>query len=194
MSLIVAVKSKKKITMGCDSRVTCGPDLKMIREGDEEKIVKLGNVYLGAAGVVSEIQILKSNPSWFDTGGKPLTKKFLVQNVIPRFYDTLVRERKFDTKDDTMDEPTCGARFIVTDGKRAFLISRDLSVKEIGEECIIGCGCYFALPILKNALKAGDPEAAILEALRKTSHRYSGVAGPYVLVNTTDVTYERIDS
>lgn len=195
MSLIVAVKSKKKILMGCDSRVTCGTELKLIKEGDEEKIVKLGNVYLGAAGVVSEIQILKSNPGWFDTGGKPLTKKFLVLNVIPRFYDTLVKERKFDTKDDTMDEPTCSSRFIVSDGKRAFLISKDLSVQEINERSIIGCGCYFATPIIDNALKNNkDAREAILEVLRKTAKRYSGVDAPYILIDTTDVTYERIDS
>ena len=193
MSLVIAIKTKDNVFMGADSRVSQGENLKLIHSEKEEKVIRVGDVYVGGAGMVSEIQIMKSHPEWFDLGGMPLTKKFIVKNVIPAYFDELKMLGKFDSKDDSMDDPSCGSRFIITDGKRIFLVFRDFFVEETLSSAIIGCGTCYAQPILDRALTEVDEKEAMLKTLRLCSLHYKSIAPPYILINTNEGICERVD-
>lgn len=193
MSLVIAIKTKDNVLMSADSRVSQGENLKCIQSMDEAKVVKTGDVYIGGVGTVSEIQIMKSHHEWFRLNGKPLTKKFLVKNVIPAYYDELKRLGKFKSKDDSMDDPSCGSRFLITDGKRLFLIFRDFFVMEVEKNSVIGCGSCFSEPLLDKLLcKMGENEA-MLEVLRRCSIHYTSIAPPYIFINTKEGLFERVE-
>lgn len=193
MSLVIAIKTKDAVLMSTDSRVTQGENLKVIQSDDEAKVVKVGDVYIGGVGTVSEIQIMKSHHEWFKLNGKPLTKKFLVKNVIPEYFDELKRQGKFDSKEDSMDDPTCGCRFLITDGKRVFLIFRDFFVMEVLKSCIIGCGSSYSESLLEKALDKMNERDAMLKVLRLCSYHYTSIAPPYLFINTKEGTCERVE-
>ena len=188
MSLVMAIKKDGVVYLGADTRSTRGAFIESIKSEPEHKITRIGNVYVGSAGSVSNVQIMISHPEWFNTQGKPLTKKFLVQNVVGKYYDELERLDKLNDEGGSQNNreyPKSGGIFIVTDGDSVFLIDSDFEVVCVHSGVAIGCTKTIAIGYILSS-ENEEPNDTILRAMRESSWRNKGVGAPYVLVNTRD--------
>ena len=194
MSLVVAIKKDDVVYLGADTRTTRGDRVRSNLAQADFKIRKMGGCFVGSAGTVSTIQLLTSHPEWFDLKGKALTKKFLVQNVLPKYYDLVKRMEKLETSEQLIASPRCGCAFIVTDGKGLFMIDDDFEVIELSKYAQIGCTDKIALSLMLNAPKDYSPNDVILKALRTSAYRNDGVGAPYILINTKDQKFEIVEA
>ena len=193
MSLVVAIKKGGVVHLGADTRVSKGDRVRSILAEEDYKIQRLGSCFVGSAGAVSNIQIMTENPEWFELGGKPLTKKYIVKNIIPRYYDQVKKTGKLEIDEENRNLPNSCCDFIVTDGNSIFVIDDDFEVIEKSKYAQIGCASMTAFTYLVNATDAKSPNEIILSALRTSAYRDDGVGAPYVLINTKDNEYEIVE-
>ena len=148
---------------------------------------------MGAAGTVANIQLMTNHPEWFELKGKPLTKKFLVQSVLPKYFDLVKEMDKLEVEEQNSDSPKCGCTFLVTDGNKLFEIDDDFEVIELSKYGQIGCTERIAYTFMLNAFDDYSPNEMILKALRTSSYRNDGVGAPYILINTRDNEFEVVE-
>lgn len=192
MSIIIALKQDGVVYMGADTRRSRGTFIGTIKATQDMKIHQISNqILLGGVGKVANIQVMTENArAWFDTKGKALTKKFIVTEVVPRYYNQLkALDLLRKNKDDSL---SADCDICVTDGDKIFLIDNDFVVTELNEYLAIGCTDYIAYAHLRNK---GDlsPNDAILRALRGSVFRDDGVGAPYILINTRDMIMQEVE-
>lgn len=190
MSLVVAIKKDGAVYMGADTRISKGDRIYTLVDENDFKIRRLGSCLLGGVGSVSCIQMLDSLSHLFELDGKPLTKRYIVENVIPEYYELAKRLERLNSPEREMDEPTCSATFLVTDGNGLFMITNNFEVIELSQNGAIGCTRQIAQSVIFASLEGPDPNKVILDALRISSYRNDGVGAPYVLINTRDNKFE----
>lgn len=193
MSLVVAIKKDDVVYLGADTRTTRGERVRSNLAEEDLKIHRMGSCLVGAAGTVANIQLMTNHPEWFELKGKTLTKKFLVQKVLPKYYDLVKEMDKLEVTEQNSDSPKCGCTFLVTDGKKLFEIDDDFEVMELSKYGQIGCTERIALTFLLNAFDDYSPNEMILKALRTSSYRNDGVGAPYILINTRDNKFEVVE-
>ena len=193
MSLIVAIKKDGVVYLGADTRTTRGERIRTNLATEDLKIHRMGSCLVGAAGTVANIQLMTGHPEWFDLNGKPLTKRFIVQKVLPKYYDLVKAMDKLEVEEQNSDSPKCGCTFLVTDGKKLFEIDDDFEVIELSRYGAIGCTERLALTFLINAIDEYSPNEMILKALRTSAYRNDGVGAPYILINTAEGTFEVVE-
>ena len=154
----------------------------------------MGTCYVGAAGTVSNIQLMTDHPEWFELKGKPLTKRFLVQNVVPKYYDLVKEMDKIEMGEKNSASPKCKCAFLVTDGKKLFRIDDDFEVIEFSTYGQVGCTEDIALALFLDSLTDYSPNEIILKALRISTYRNDGVGAPYILINTKDNKFEVVEA
>ena len=184
MSIVIAYKRDGIVYMGADTKRSQGNWARTIEIVNDMKIHRIGeNMLIGAVGNLSHIQTMVNNrEEWFNTKGQPLTKKFIVQNVIPKFFSALKYEGKLDIEEGK--SPVAKSCFCVTDGKKIFHINDYFMVTELSDFCAIGCTEYIAYAYIRNAEKTDDVKEVILSALRGSVHRDDGVGAPYIFIDT----------
>ena len=193
MSLVVAIKKDDVVYLGADTRTTRGEIIRSNLLEENLKIHHMGSCFVGAAGSVASSQILLNHPEWFELKGKPLTKKFIVQNIIPKYYDLVKEMDKFDKEDMNSSLPKSESVFLVTDGKKLFRIDSDFEVVELSRYGQIGCSEIIALTLIFSAIDDCSPNEMILKALRESAYRDNGVGAPFVLINTRDNKFEFVE-
>ena len=88
MSLIVAIRKNGRSYMAADTQSTCG-DTKFSRLGKDARKIEVfeNGMLLGYAGLVHNTQIVCARPELFTLPEDGiLTKRHVVQNIIPRLY------------------------------------------------------------------------------------------------------------
>ena len=193
MSLVVAIKKDGVIYMGADTRTTTGDQICNSYKNGNSKINRVGSCLVGGAGLVSNIQALTLHPEWFDTGGKPLSKKFIVQNIIPKYFNAIKRIDRLKVDGSNGDDPDSGCSILITDGVGLFMIDSGFSVCELSRYGQIGCTKDMALAIFINEIDNLPAEELILKALRTSAYRDDGVGAPYILINTRDNCFEVVE-
>ena len=193
MSLIVAIKKDGIVYMGADTRTTCADRYILNFVEDEMKIHRMGDCLVGAAGNVANIQHMSSHPEWFDLGGKPLTKKHIVQNVIPEFYDALNADDKLEKKDKESSRPKSRCSFLITDGVGLFMINDVFEVIELLRYGAIGCTKITATTNMLSMSDDSSPNEIILRALRMSARFDGGVGAPYFLINTREKEFQLVE-
>ena len=193
MSLIIAIKKDGVVYLGADTRTTIGDRIYPTLTPDNLKIKRVGSCFIGSAGVVSSIQLMTEHPEWFELNGEPLTKRFIVQNIIPKYYDLAKNANKLETDEKYGNSPKSECAFIVTDGKRIFEIDDDFEVCEQSEYAVIGCVNHMMQYVLRDLPSDSVPRETILKLLRMASHRHSGVGAPYVLIDTKENKLEMVE-
>ena len=194
MSLIVAIKKDDVVYLGADTRTVKGSYVRSRLSERDFKICRMGTCFVGGVGDVANIQVMTNHPEWFDLKGKPLTRRFLVQNVIPRYYDSVKDLEKLEFDEENSNSPKCGCEFLVTDGKRLFKIDNDFEVIELSKHGEIGCTERIALTLFLRTEDGHEPNELILKALRMSSYRNGFVGAPYVLINTRDGQFELVEA
>ena len=193
MSIIVAVKKDGAVYLGADTRTTCGEGIETHLLPSHFKIHRLGSCYVGATGRVGTLQILKIHPEWFELDGEPLTKRYLVREVVPKYYALLREQGLIAPPSESKKEADSESSFLVTDGVRVFRIRTDFSVIEEGDFSAIGCTRTIAHACFSHADPTVTPREQVLKALRASVKRSIGVGAPYVLVNTRDNDFEIVE-
>ena len=85
MSVIVAIKSENVIYMGCDTQTTSGKDKENKLQESTFKISKLrSGMLVGICGKVAAHQSVCDDESVFEIENGELTKKEIVNNIIPK--------------------------------------------------------------------------------------------------------------
>ena len=193
MSLVVAIKRDGIVYLGADTRTTRGEHVRATLAEEDLKIHRMGSCLVGAAGTVSNIQVLTNHPEWFDLKGKPLTKKFILKNIVPKFFDLLGELGRLEIDENGDEPPRSMCSFLFTDGERLFMMDNDFEVIELSTYGQVGCTEYMALSMFLNALDEYSPNEIILKALRTSAYRNDGVGAPYVLINTRDREFEMVE-
>ena len=191
MSIVAAIKKDGVVYLGADTRTSCGSKIETCLLPSNRKIQRLGSCYVGATGKVANLQLLEIHPEWFELCGEPLTKRFLVREVVPKYYAALRSAGYLEAPDDggTLNSE---CSFLVTDGKRIFRINHALLVIEEGEWGAIGCTQGIALACFA-ATPDAEPRERLLAALRKSAHWHEGVGAPYLLVDTAENHFEIVE-
>ena len=85
MSLVVAIKKDGVVYMGADNRRSIGKSYYSIETEMDKKLqlINEGNIIIGSVGTVPTIQVMLRLAHKLDRNGKPLTKKHIIQKVIP---------------------------------------------------------------------------------------------------------------
>lgn len=193
MSLVVAIKKDGVIYMGADTRVSSEPRFHTALAPSGRKIQRLGDCYVGAVGRSGNIQLFSQHPEWFELHGEPLTKRFLVQEVVPKYYDALREEGRIEKPDECDTEPDCKCCFFVTDGQRMYRIKPSLAVVEHRWFIAIGCTEDEATVCMTCASPDNDPNEMLLRALRYSARINDGVGAPYFLINTKNQVFETVE-
>ena len=89
MSIIIAVKENNRVLMMGDSMEISREESYTLHDEKRLKILVLGDVLVGSAGRVRSIRRLVSHPEWFDTKGAELDKRFIVNEIVPKFWAEL---------------------------------------------------------------------------------------------------------
>ncbi len=194
MSIVIAAKTENGVLMGADTQTSHGDYEKVTSLGENGmKITKMPHgILLGHAGSVRVTQILACHKDWFDAlGDAPLTKQFLVEEIVPRYYIALRQRGLLKTEDGTTQY---GGGFIAAQGDRIYTINRDFSVTEIPSFVSIGCGLDAAYLLrMKDAHKNTSVRGQMLQAMRLAAAVDTAVGEPFVLIDTENLQYEIVE-
>ena len=193
MSVIVAIKKDGVVYMGADTRTTRADRYVSNLTEDEMKIHRIGSCLLGAAGTVANIQHMSDHPEWFELEGKQLTKRFIVQNIIPKFYGVLKADDKLDKKDKESPNPKSKCSFLITDGNGLFMINNDFEVIELSRYGAIGCTRVTATTYMLSMSDDSSPNEVIFKALRASACFNGAVGAPYLLINTKEKEFQLVE-
>lgn len=194
MSLIVAIRKNGRIYMAADTQSTCG-DIKFTRLGKDAKKIEVfeNGMMLGHTGLVHNTQIVCAHPELFTLPEDGiLTKRHVVQNIIPRLYKCYKDHEMLMEKENA----PVGAdnEFLLAHGDRLFHINKWFEVSAVGHYAAVGSGTDIALPGLvaldaEGSLCDTEIEERLVELLRIASSRVTSVSGPFYTIDSTAQTF-----
>lgn len=169
MSIIIAIKEKDRIVIGCDSQVSKGHLKYRLDNKNCCKIWALSdceNAIMGACGSLRDAQVVQ-----FESGLIPklailegkIDLRFVVKELVEKIYSVLCNARCVDRVDNGFAN-TINSEFIFAYKNMAYLISQDLCVTPIKDYLVCGCAEEVAIGVLENN-KHLDVEKRISEAI-----------------------------
>ena len=187
MSVIVAIKENDVVYMGADSQLTIGKKKLNTLNETSFKITKLDSgMLVGICGSVSMGQAFLSREDvfTFDERGE-LTKEHIVKKTIPNLLET--------TKQiGTEKKGTLDVDVLLANKDKLFYITGELDVLSFNEYGCSGEGSVYTHYVLCER-KDLPPKERILKALTVSAKRTESVSGPYVLIDTKDLTFDVVD-
>lgn len=187
MSVIVAIKSDDVVYMGCDTQTTSGKDKENKTQEATFKISKLQNgMLLGVCGKVAAHQCVCDDESVFDIEGDILTKKYIVNNIIPKIKATLKNTTGEMSEDEKMP-----ISIILAYKDKLFLIMSDYLVLGIEDYCARGSGSVYTFASLSDyGLFIRE---RVLNGLKTSAKYCTTVSKPFVLIDTKELKYEIVE-
>ena len=176
MSVVIAIKEKNKIILGCDSQVTCGY-IKSILPNNHSKIFDIKNCKHGLMGIVGSVrdcQLLSIQNNLIQE--LPLLKgeinfDYVVRNLYNDIYKILLDNNRILKDEHGHFLTSTENDYIFAYKDKAYLINGgDGSVEEIEDYLVIGSGYEIAMGVLENN-KGKIAEARIIEAIKACSER-----------------------
>ena len=190
MSIIIAAKTDGYVTMTFDSLEISGGCCRLLEDDERRKVLVIGNVLVGSAGRVSSIRRLVSHPEWFDTHGRPFDKRFIVTQIIPKFYEELDKHELLKTEE---NEPNgLDASIMLACGDRLFEIDSTFAVNEVDKFCAVGCTKRLIFPLISE-MEEGKEREAMRSAVRLSGDLSLSVGPPYYEIDTVNCEYRLID-
>ena len=186
MSVVVAIKSDGVVYMGCDTQTTMGKDKENRLQEVDFKINKLSNgMLIGCCGSVVAEQSVRFDESVFDFQGESLTKKDIVNNIIPKIKSKLKNAALDDNKEEMP------VSFTIAHKDKLFVILTDFLVLGIEDYYSKGSGCFCACASLAD--KNLPIRERLLAAMRASAKYCASVGKPFVLVDTKELQYEIVE-
>ena len=188
MSVLVAIKKNNKIFLGADSQVTRGGIRSNSLEEDGRKIKLLDNgIIIGAVGTKKGCKLIFAHPEIFTlTDGGELTKKHIVDSIIPKIHKLLDENDLITYSKD--EPPSYDSLFFIAYRDRLFWIPKSATVVTINHYVSAGAGDDVAFPGLMklDGEDVNDDEVyeRLAEILRVTAERRTSVSAPFFLIDT----------
>lgn len=186
MSLIIAVKSGDTVYMGADTQSTAGDWKVFSNQPAERKIQRMQSGLLVAhAGPVRNAQIVQAEQGLFTVPADgPLTKRYIVENIIPRLYRCYRENGLFKEESDGYPRPRIPDAYLLAWQDRLYEISGVLHVKVLEHYGIIGAGRDVVSCGVEGINDQAPIPEQILDSLRVGSAHVTSVGGPYYLIDT----------
>ncbi len=192
MSLVIAVKKGDTVYFGADMQTTCGRHKDNILREFNYKVQKLSNgVLLSTTGSVRSKHLVLAHPELFAFDEKKgLTYEFLATKAVPKMYALFKEENALENKDGEIVKT--GTRILVAWKDRLFEIAQDLTIYRYEYYQATG---YMGTTqyALQNFDYGGDINAQILRALQTGAKFTDSVSGPYIFINSKDLTYSVVE-
>lgn len=189
MSVVVAIKDKDRIWIGCDSQMTRENRTKEAMRGGYKiwKPTDDDQVVMGGAGRVRDINIISTATGWVDEPCRlkgSTDMKYMIRTVVPKIFMELESFGSLEIKDGI--KSMCSA-FLFGYKNQIYEILSEGAVLNSEEMAVIGSGyveCLGAWDVVKNCnMIAKDKLLYILRAGCKTSLY---VNYPIIIMNTLD--------
>ena len=169
MSVVIAIKDKDKVYVGCDTQVTVGGN-KHVLKGESQKVWHYNNlpdVVMGGSGSLRDIQILQTTPDLLDLTHILLGEvkyEYLVQHFFTREYEVLMQKNRIMRDALGNYENIVNCHLILAFEDKMFAIDGEGCVIEGDDYLVIGSGSDIATGILETN-KSKKPEIRIKEAI-----------------------------
>lgn len=194
MSVIVAMKHNNRIYMASDSQTSWGDHKINLLERSNRKIQILNNgILLAHTGTVKNIKVILSHSDFFDLPlDGTLTKKYIVQNIIPKLYQCY-KENNLLSNDSEIFAKQLPDSYLIAYKDKLFLIDGEFDVTTLEHYAAIGSGSDATLAGLEKI----DPEKSIsmqlIDILKVSASRRHSVSGPYYIIDTEEQAFKVID-
>ena len=190
MSLVIAEIKDGVVYMGADTQVSSGETKRNFTAEPNLKINRMpGGVLLGEVGAVRVSNILINFKEWFAPLEKePLTKKFLVTKLLPKFYNELKKRELLRREHISGFEGS----FLLAQADKLFLINGNFTVSQVPHFDTIGAGndaAYATYQLMKDA----PVREKMLTSLRLASEYDLSISAPYVFCDTKSLTIELVE-
>ena len=182
MSVIIAVKEKDFIYFGFDTQTTTGRTKINYLNETMFKVIKLDNkILFGFCGKVGLKQRILTKLSKLNIErNKQLTKKYIVNNIIPILTNELDDDEKIELS------------IIIAYKDKMYSISNTLTVIKRNEFVASGSGAFHVFyPLLSN--QNLNVRTRLLKALNESASRVDSVSSPFVFIDTKDLKYEIVE-
>lgn len=182
MSIIIGYVSDGKVYMGADSAKTL--DNYSFSDTTETgmNVFRLpGGVICGVIGTAVK-QTIQTNPQWFDgLADEPLTKKFIVNEVLPELFGKLKELDLLDGEEG--EDPDLGGTVLLAQNDKLFCIDSDFCVYAVDEFCVAGNGSDYTVP--RIMLHKDEPIGDMMYAALTDAKAYMrNVCEPYYMLST----------
>ena len=189
MSIVIAIKEKNRIVMGCDSQVSYGYLKGKLDNNDCCKIWEIENCkngLIGAVGQLRDCQIIQCEEHLIDELKQfrnEINYKYVVTQLTEKIYNILNSFRR--VKKDSVGnlDEFIESALIFAYKNKAYLISNFLEVTPIDDYLVIGCGDQIAIGILKNN-KSKTAEERIMEVIKSCADKSNGIDNNVVIKKT----------
>lgn len=182
MSVVIAIKDKDRIVIGCDSEVGCGQLKGKLDNKNTCKIWKIENCengLMGCVGYLRDAQLIQCEDNLIDELSQlknNINFKYVVKKLCKKLYDILNDNHRIENN-------SMSSTFIFAYKDMAFKISEDLTVTPIEEFLVIGCGDEVATGIL--AINSDKPvEKRIEEAIKICAENIYGIDNNIIIKYT----------
>lgn len=195
MSVVVAIKDKDRILVGCDSQVTLGytksilkSQLKIWKPEDDKEIV------MGLVGAFRDTNILSTAKEWIEELPKlknEINFKYIVRTVVPKVFKELNSYGRMKIKDGIQSLDS-NVMFAYKD--KAYQIEGDGCVIEIDDILADGSGYRLCLGAW-NSLKDKDIpiKEKLIQVIKAACESDLYVNYPIIIMNTKDDKVEIIE-
>lgn len=152
-------------------------------------------ITIGYSGIVQTAEILFFNEEWFDSlGDDKLTKRYLMQEIIPRLYARLSDVGQLNKETVKNGNSAMLTTFLIAQGDRLFYIDTDFSVSKVERYAVIGKLTEFALLRADTIPASDNKEAAMAEVLREMERRTILVSAPYCFTDTAERKFKILEA
>lgn len=193
MSVVIAIKEKDRIYMGCDSQVTVGLGKRTLKSVNNFKIWNVDgfqNCLMGGVGNFRDLCFIRSTPEIVPMSclyENNLTYPTVVTQVVPAIWQSLVAYGLYDEKPLIIKDGQGGlsTQFLLACGESLYNIGADGTVEEIEDYIAIGSGEDLAMGSLKTTEGLGiSPEERISIAIDVAARGNAYVSNPIIIANT----------
>lgn len=189
MSVVIAIKQKDKIIIGCDTQVSSGNGYKSRLKGENQKIWHhndLPNLVIGGVGSLRDIQLIQTNKELIDPMAI-LTKKidfdYLVNNFFTSVYMALLDKNRVPLNEQGHPAAVIESVFLVAFEDKMYVVDQDGSVIEGDDYLVIGSGSSVATGVLETN-KNKKAKDRIMEAIEACSENTLYVNEHVILTST----------
>lgn len=195
MSVVIAIKGKDCVYMGCDSQVTIGSGKRTLKSVNNFKIWKVDgfpNCLMGGVGNFRDLCFLRCTPEIIPQTcllTNSLDYATVVTQIVPTIWQTLVAYGVYQDKplvpDENRGTGALGSQFLIACGTNLYNIGADGTVEEIEDYIAIGSGDDLANGSLKTTEDSNlSPEERIAAAIDAASRGNAYVSNPIIVADT----------
>lgn len=186
MSAIIGYVDKGKVYFATDTQRTADNYRYNTATQTGANVFYMPNGVMCAAVEMQTVkQLIMARPEWFEElDNNPLTKKYIVENIIPKLYDFMESFNVLE-KDSVKNGDSCfDGAILLAQGDRLFCIDGDFSVFTIPKFCIIGSAPTYCYP--RVALYDGEIplKQMLYTALTDAKKFCKMVSPPYYLYSS----------